>query len=231
MTKAEQVHGVFEKIADHYDPANQRISLGMQKSWKKMLTKRIVRQAPHGVRILDVCCGTGDIALTIARKRDDIQVTGLDFSEAMLTVAREKRDREGLGQILFIEGDAMQLPFEDNTFAAAAISFGLRNTADYQQVLSEMKRVIKPGGCIYCLDSFVPESPWILPFYRLYFNKLMPLLGGGKKHLQEYQWLSQSTDAFLQPAELMNMFRSVGLKNVRMKSKMFGACTMIWGRK
>ncbi len=231
MTKAERVHRVFENIAGHYDPANERISLGMQKSWKKMLTNRIIRQAPRGVKILDVCCGTGDIALTISGKRNDIQVTGLDFSRAMLDVAKEKRDREGLSQILFIEGDAMELPFEDDTFAAATISFGLRNTADYKRVLNEMKRVIKPGGCIYCLDSFVPESPWILPFYRLYFNKLMPLLGGGKKHLQEYKWLSQSTEEFLQPTELMNMFQSVGLHNVRARSKMFGACTMVWGRK
>lgn len=231
MAKADRVHGVFQQIAHGYDQANDRISLGMQKGWKKMMTKRIVRQVPSGSKILDVCCGTGDITLALARKRQDIQVTGLDFSEAMLEVAKKKRDENQLSQVLFIEGDAMNLPFEDETFVAATISFGLRNTSDYMQVLREMKRVVKRGGCIYCLDSFVPQIPWIRPFYRFYFHKIMPLLGGGQKYKKEYRWLSESTEEFLKPKELILMFQKAGLTRIRKKQKMFGACVMIWGRK
>lgn len=229
--KAQKVHGVFQNIALSYDSANERISLGLQQGWKKMLTERICQQIPTAAPILDVCCGTGDIALTIAQSRRDLPVTGLDFSEAMLEVARAKRDQANLSQILFIEGDAMDLPFPDDTFAAVTISFGLRNTSDYMQVIKEMKRVVKPGGCIYCLDSFVPEWRWIRPFYRIYFNKIMPLLGGGYKYQQEYKWLSESTEHFLQPKELMKMFQNAGLSRIRRKQKMFGACVLIWGRK
>ncbi|MDO4976334.1 MAG: bifunctional demethylmenaquinone methyltransferase/2-methoxy-6-polyprenyl-1,4-benzoquinol methylase UbiE [Eubacteriales bacterium] len=231
MEKAERVHGLFETIAGGYDQANERISLGMQRSWKKMLIKRIVKQAPAGVRILDVCCGTGDIALGIAKQRGDIQVCGLDFSASMLKIAKKKRNRMHLGRTLFFEGDAMNLPFEDDTFAAVTISFGLRNTADYMQVIEEMKRVVRPGGCVYCLDSFVPGIKWIQPFYRLYFQKMMPLIGGGRKYKQEYQWLSESTECFLKPEGLTEMFQTAGLTHIRMKKKMFGACVMVWGRK
>ena len=230
MKKADRVHGVFQRIAGGYDRANDRISLGMQKRWKRMLTGRIIKGAPWEIRLLDVCCGTGDIALRIARKREDIQVTGVDFSSAMLRIARRKRDREGLSQAMFLEADAMSLPFPEDSFAAATISFGLRNTADYMQVLKEMVRVVRPGGCIYCLDSFVPEHGWVRPFYRLYFHKLMPLLGGGRKYLQDYRWLSESTEKFLQPTELMHLFRRAGLRRVRKKEKMFGACVLIWGQ-
>lgn len=230
-SKAKRVHGVFQAIAGGYDGANNRISLGMQKSWKRMLTSRLLHQIPTGENLLDVCCGTGDIALTMAEKRRDIQVTGIDFSEAMLEIAREKRDQKELSQLLLIEADAMNLPFEDDTFAAATISFGLRNTADYMQVINEMKRVVRPGGAIYCLDSFVPESRWVQPFYRIYFHKIMPLLGGGKRYKKEYQWLSESTEQFLRSKELMLLFQQADLKKVRRRQKMFGACAMVWGQK
>lgn len=231
IDKSRKVHNVFQRIALSYDNANERISLGMQKSWKKMLTDRICQQIPAGSPVLDLCCGTGDIALTLAENRKDLPITGLDFSEAMLAVARRKRDEKGLNQVLFLEGDAMSLPFPDETFAAVTISFGLRNTADYMQVLKEMNRVVMPGGCIYCLDSFVPEWRWVRPFYHIYFNKLMPLMGGGYKYQQEFKWLSQSTQSFLQPKELMNMFQLAGLTRVRKKQRMFGACVLVWGRK
>ena len=150
--------------------------------------------------MLDVCCGTGDIAVAVASRRPDAAVTGLDFSPAMLDVARHKG--AALENLTWREGDAMALPFGDDTFSAAAISFGLRNTPDYGAVLTEMTRVVCPGGWVYCLDSFVPDSPLIRPFYDLYFRGVMPLLGGGFRHRREYRWLWQSTRDFLRKREL-----------------------------
>ena len=229
QNKQTRVYGIFQSISTDYDRANARISLGMQKNWKQMLVNRLAESLPKGASVLDVCCGTGDIALDTAEKRGDLQVVGLDFSPAMLAVAEGKKN--GKENVRFLQGDAMALPFGENTFAAACISFGLRNTADYEQVLREMRRVVEPGGAIYCLDSFVPENPLIKPFYRIYFRYIMPLLGGGKKHRQEYQWLYESTQVFLQPRELEKLYRSVGLKEVGRKKRMFGACVMIWGQK
>lgn len=227
--KEEKVYGIFQSISQSYDRANTRISLGMEKGWKRLLTDRLAGTLPQGAALLDVCCGTGDIALGMADLRPDLTVTGLDFSPAMLAVAEDKRG--GRERVRFVQGDAMALPFEAERFEAACISFGLRNTADYERVLREMERVVRPGGAVCCLDSFVPENRLIRPFYRLYFQYLMPLLGGGKKHVQEYQWLYRSTRDFLRPDQLEELFREVGLKDVQRKSRLFGACVFLWGHK
>jgi len=227
-SKQDLVYGIFQKISKDYDRANTRISLGMEKGWKRMLIDRLA-QCPPDAEVLDVCCGTGDITLATAARRPGLKLVGLDFSPAMLEVAEAKR--QGRENARFLQGDAMTLPFEAERFAASCISFGLRNTADYEQVLREMRRVTKPGGSIYCLDSFVPENPLIRPFYRLYFRFIMPRLGGRTKHVQEYQWLYESTQTFLRPGELEALFQQVGLKNIRTQRKLFGACVLIWGER
>lgn len=147
----------------------------------------------------------------------------------MLDVARRKG--AALEHLTWREGDAMALPFADDTFSAAAISFGLRNTPDYGAVLTEMTRVVCPGGWVYCLDSFVPDSPLIRPFYDLYFRGVMPLLGGGFRHRREYRWLWQSTRDFLRKRELTALFAAVGLEKVRADSHLFGTCALHSGQK
>ena len=228
-TKSEHVYRVFQNISDGYDKANVRISLGMEKHWKQQLVDRLI-QLPHGAAVLDVCCGTGDIALAAATQRSDLQVTGLDFSPAMLEVA-ERKKAAGQCNVTFTVGDAMALPFPDNSFDAVCISFGLRNTADYAQVLRELYRVTKPGGWVYCLDSFVPENPFIRPFYKLYFRVIMPRIGGGAHHVQEYKWLYESTQLFLTPGELIELFGKTGLQTLQSKRRLLGACVLIFGEK
>lgn len=228
-SKEQHVYDVFQSISDGYDHANNRISLGLQKSWKKMLTDKLIANTPRGTNILDVCCGTGDIALKIADARHDLKVTGIDFSPAMLEVAENKK--KGRQNVRFRQGNAMKLSYRDNSFSAACISFGLRNTADYKQVLCEMRRVVKADGYIYCLDSFVPDNVLIQPFYKLYFRCIMPMLGGGRKYHQEYIWLYESTQQFLHRKELERLYRSIGLKAVGHKSRMCGACVLVWGQK
>lgn len=229
MEKSRHVYRIFQGISQTYDGANRRISLGMERSWKRELVETAALQVPDGGAVLDVCCGTGDIAVAVASRRPDVSVTGLDFSPAMLDVARSKGS--ALKNLTWQEGDAAALPFADHTFSAAAISFGLRNTPDYGAVLTEMTRVVCPGGWVYCLDSFVPDSPLIRPFYDLYFRGVMPLLGGGFRHRREYRWLWQSTRDFLRKHELTALFSAVGLENVRADSHLFGTCALHSGQK
>lgn len=226
--KEAQVWGIFQEISHGYDRANTRISLGLHWRWKRMMTSRLIKHLPAGSEVLDVCCGTGDIALEIAGKRQDVQVTGLDFSAAMLEEA--ERRRKGLQNVDFLQGNALELPVRDGRFEAACVSFGLRNTADYGQAVRELKRAVRPGGVVYCLDSFVPEGRLVRPFYRLYFRRIMPRLGGGRNHAASYRWLYDSTEQFLRCEELEALFRTEGLEEVRSERRMFGACAMVWGR-
>ena len=235
----EHVHGVFQSIASQYDAANDRISLGMHHFWKQELVgvavkateirlpKQVEAMVPVGM-VLDVCCGTGDITERIARTRPDVFVTGLDFSDEMLNVARSRT--LGLENVKLVEGNALELPFDDGTFDSAVISFGLRNTPDYEKVLSEMKRVVRNGGTVACLDASVPDDPFIHPFYEVYYKYIMTFLGGGFTKHKEYEWLYQSTEEFLRKDELAALFTLVGLKDVKVKPFMFGAAALHTGR-
>lgn len=227
--KKEHVFSVFEAIAPRYDSANTRISLGMEKRWKALLIRRVLRAAEPGARVLDICCGTGDIASALARKRPDLEVTGLDFSPAMLREAKKKGT--GLNNLCWLQGDAMNLPFPDNMFSAVCISFGLRNTADYGRVLEEMYRVARPGACVFCLDSFVPGLPLIRPAYRIYFRYLMPVLGGGRRYRKQYEWLYESTQVFPGSRKIMKLFARTGFEKVQSRSRMLGACVLVEGVK
>ena len=227
----EHVHGVFQSVAEQYDAANNRISLGMHHMWKRKLVDAALSavEADGEVgKVLDVCCGTGDITERIATAHPDCMVVGLDFSSEMLKVARQRT--EGLENVMLVEGNAMELPFEDDYFDSAVISFGLRNTPDYVQVLSEMARVVKPGGVVACLDASVPDNKLIFPFYRVYYQAAMPFLGGGISKHKEYVWLYQSTQDFPRKAVLKELFEQAGLEDVEVTSMCMGASALHVGR-
>lgn len=227
--KEEMVYQVFDRISDQYDAANDRISLGFQRKWKKELIRSLKKELPRGGKLLDVCCGTGDIAALAAKERADIQADGLDFSPAMLKIAKQKT--KGLGNVSWTCGNAHFLPWPEDYFDAVSISFGLRNTKDFEAALREMKRVLKPGGFLYCLDSFVPEQKGVLPFYRLYFRGIMPLIGGGFRFRKEYQWLWKSTEEFLREHELAHLLQRIGMKKVGRKRFLFGASVLFRAEK
>ena len=249
--KQDKVFRVFEKIAKGYDQANVRISLGMQDSWKRMLIRELVRSSARGrvVRVLDLCTGTGDIAIGISeagakdrpgrghgsRKKDGTgaryQITGMDFSPSMLRVAARKAKRRGITNIRWRKGNAMKIPCGDETFDAVSISFGLRNCADPEEVLREIFRVLRPGGKVFCLESFVPDCAAVRPFYRLYFGRVMPLLGGGRSCRREYEWLQESTESFLRAQELAGVMERCGFRGVRVRRRMMGACALHTGSK
>ena len=225
----EYVHDVFEDIAELYDDGDERISLGLHREWKRHVDLAVLPAtmcSEPGI-VLDVCCGTGDVTEHIARNNPGVLVVGIDFSEHMLAVCRKRT--EDLENVLLVEGDAMHLPFDDATFDASCISFGLRNVADYAQVLREMKRVTRPCGAVACLDASVPDNPFVVPFYQVYYKYVMTLLGGGVKYRRQYDWLYKSTQEFLRKDELAALFAEVGLRYVDVHPFMMGAAALHTG--
>ena len=229
MKKEEYVYNVFENVAEGYDAANNRISLGLHRHWKRRAMERTLAAVPPEGRLLDLCCGTGDMTALALEMKPGLRVTGLDFSPAMLAQAEKRLGRNS--RVELIRGDAMALPFPDGSFDGAIISFALRNTADYQNVLEEMVRVVKPGGSVCCIDSFRPLSPIIRPFYDIYFSVLMPLLGGGKEKFSEYRWLCRSTREFVSPSALRCLMERSGLEKTVQDSFLFGSCVSLCAQK
>lgn len=216
---------MFDRIAGTYDRLNDWISLGFHKSWKRLACQKL-RLQPGG-RVLDVCTGTGDLISYLLPHIEGGRVDGLDFSEKMLALARE-RFKE-FPQVQLTQGDALALPFDDNTFDGAIISFGLRNVVDIPKALAEMHRVIRPGGWMVNLDTS-PQP--LLPGMKLYFSKIMPLIGGLlAQDQQAYQYLSTSTDSFLTPAQLKTAFEAIGCQNVSSQTLMLGSVSLQAGQK
>ncbi|HWO95017.1 MAG TPA: demethylmenaquinone methyltransferase [Bacillus sp. (in: firmicutes)] len=231
QSKEERVHGVFEKIYDNYDKMNSVISFQRHKAWRKDTMKRMDVQ--KGTKALDVCCGTADwtIALADAVGKDG-HVTGLDFSQNMLKIGHQKIEALKLSNVKLVHGNAMELPFPDNTFDYVTIGFGLRNVPDYMQVLREMYRVAKPGGKVVCLETSQPTLIGYRQLYLLYFKYFMPLLGKMlAKSYSEYSWLQESARDFPGSKELANMFRQAGFKKVEVKSYTGGVAAMHLGYK
>jgi demethylmenaquinone methyltransferase/2-methoxy-6-polyprenyl-1,4-benzoquinol methylase len=220
-SKEQHVHEVFEKISDNYDSMNSVISFQQHIKWRNDTMKAM--QVKSGSKALDVCCGTADWTIALAKATGATgSVTGLDFSRNMLNVGMEKV--KDFPQITLIQGNAMELPFEDNSFDYVTIGFGLRNVPDYKQVLKEMNRVAKPGGMVVCLETSQPDSKLFNGGFRLYFRYIMPLFGKlFAKSYKEYSWLQESAKDFPNRAELTKLFEEVGLLKVANKPYSGGA--------
>lgn len=228
--KKELVYDCFQSISDTYDKTNDVISLGMHRIWKGAMIKRIVAAQPHD--ILDVASGTGDIALWIAQKNPQAQIVGTDLSENMLAVAEKRRVEAGLENVHFQCENAMQLSFPDGSFDVVVVSFGLRNMPDYETVVREMVRVLRPGGQFFCIDSSWPTNPVVKPFFGIYFSHIMPVMGNIVAHApEEYKWLNESTKAFLTKDQLAHLMQKCGLKQVSYKSHMLGGAATHHGIK
>lgn len=212
QTKEQKVHSVFESISTDYDKMNSVISFNLHKKWRADIMKRM-NVKPES-KALDVCCGTADWTISLANSVGSHgHVTGLDFSNAMLTSAAPKTDK--YPNITLIQGNAMELPFEDHTFDYVTIGFGLRNVPDYEKALKEMHRVVKPGGVVACLETSQSEIPGYRQLFRLYFNYIMPVFGKlFAKSYKEYSWLQESADEFPGREELAQLFKSAGFTRV-----------------
>jgi len=231
QSKEQRVHNVFEKISDNYDKMNSVISFQQHIKWRKDTMRRM--NVKPGSKALDVCCGTADWTIALADAVGPAgKVTGLDFSQNMLNVGIEKVKDLGLDQVTLIHGNAMELPFSDNSFDYVTIGFGLRNVPDYLQVLKEMHRVLKPGGIAVCLETSQPTIVGYKQLYYFYFRFIMPLFGKMlAKSYREYAWLHESARDFPGMRELAKLFERAGFKDVKYKPYSGGAAAVHIGKK
>ncbi|AOZ91373.1 demethylmenaquinone methyltransferase [Paenibacillus crassostreae] len=214
VPKEQFVQSVFESIATKYDVMNDILSFRRHKAWRKFAMARM--DMKQGENAVDICCGTCDWTLSLAEASGSGKIIGLDFSPSMLEVGRRKVNNHKLAEnITLIEGNAMSLPFEDHKFDYATIGFGLRNVPDLVQVLHEMKRVVKPGGMVVCLELSKPTWQPFKGIYYFYFEKILPNLGKlFASRYEQYKWLPVSVSLFPGRDELAKIFEQVGLQHV-----------------
>ncbi|MBL5767334.1 demethylmenaquinone methyltransferase [Heyndrickxia sporothermodurans] len=231
QSKEERVHHVFESIYGNYDKMNSVISFQQHLKWRKDTMNKMA--VGKGKTALDVCCGTGDWTIALADAvGPEGKVIGLDFSKNMLKIAEEKVQTLGLKQVEIIHGNAMELPFEDDTFDYVTIGFGLRNVPDYLHVLKEMYRVLKPGGLAVCLETSHPTLLGYRQLFNFYFRFIMPIMGKlFAKSYKEYSWLQESARDFPGMKELAILFEQAGFNNIQYKSYSGGAAASHIGYK
>jgi demethylmenaquinone methyltransferase / 2-methoxy-6-polyprenyl-1,4-benzoquinol methylase len=211
--EAVQVRAMFDRIAGVYDLLNSVMTAGLHHRWRERAAD-LARVGP-GSRVLDVATGTGDLAIELARRvAPDGQVVGSDFSEAMLARARGKLKPAG-ADLRFEWGDALALPFEDGTFDAATVGFGARNFSDLARGLAEMVRVVRPGGRVVVLEFTSPTRAPLSLFYRLWFDRIVPLLGALAGDSDAYTYLPNSVKRFPAPAGLAVELERAGLRQIK----------------
>ena len=205
---------MFDRIAGVYDLMNTAMTAGMHHRWRERSADRAALSA--GDSALDVCCGTGDLALELRRRVGPSgRVVGCDFSEPMLGLAREKSDRLGMSDVEFEWADALDLPYRDRSFDAVTVGFGARNLADLPRGIAEMARVLRPGGRLVILEITQPRRPPLSYFYGLWFDRLVPALGGLAGDSAAYSYLPQSVRSFPPPEGLAALMDAAGLRRIR----------------
>jgi demethylmenaquinone methyltransferase / 2-methoxy-6-polyprenyl-1,4-benzoquinol methylase len=203
-----EVRTMFDRIAPVYDVMNRVMTVGLDQHWRRETVKAVVRP---GDRVLDACCGTGDLAvasLTAGAR----EVVGLDFSPRMLDRARAKQQT-----VTWLEGDVMAMPFADGEFDSATVGFGVRNVAELSTALAELRRVLKPGGRLGILEITTPTGI-LAPFYRLWFDRVVPLLGKVLKGGSAYTYLPASVRRFPGPEALADLMREAGFETVQYRT-------------
>lgn len=225
---SENIQNLFDSIAPDYDYLNHLLSLGIDKTWRR----RAIRQIKGRADVIDIACGTGDFSILIARKTDAC-VTGLDLSEGMLQVMAEKVRKAGLADRITAEqGNCEHMRFEDGSFDCATIAFGVRNFAHREAALTEILRILKPGGKLVILELSVPENRFIRWCYNLYFTKILPLIGGRiSGNNAAYRYLPASVLKFPPKKEWMAKMSDCGYLDITHRSFTLGICRMYTGTK
>ena len=224
--KGKLVEEMFDNIAPTYDKLNHRLSWDVDKGWRKKAINQLKPFLPK--KILDVATGTGDFGILAARMLRPLEIVGVDISERMMEIAREKVEAQGLGDIIhFQKEDCMHLSFEDDAFDAVLTAFGIRNFQDLEQGLREIYRVLRDGGQMVILELTTPVSFPMKQLFHVYSHSILPFYGRlVSKDLSAYSYLTQTIDAFPQGETMMDVLRKIGFTEMGFRRLTFGICTL-----
>jgi demethylmenaquinone methyltransferase/2-methoxy-6-polyprenyl-1,4-benzoquinol methylase len=235
---SRHVREMFTQIAPRYDLLNHLLSMQLDRLWRARVAERLRPVLGHSeTSVLDLCCGTGDLAITLAA-RYRTRMLGADFAHPMLVRARQKsaslhgKTVAQLRPIRFIEADALNLPFADASFDVVTTAFGFRNLANYEAGLAEIQRVLKPGGTVAILEFTEPPAGFLANLYRWYFQEILPRIGGflsGDR--SAYTYLPESVSRFLRPAELASLMTKVGYQSIDFRVWTLGTVVLHTGVK
>lgn len=229
--RPHEVAQMFSEVAHRYDRANHILSLNRDRAWRRELVRHAAPKP--GERLLDLCTGTGDVVIEFARACPDIQIVGLDLSEEMLRIARDKFTRLGLNQrVQLVHGNALELPFAEGSFEIATIAFGLRNLPDRTHGLREIYRVLSHGGRVFILEFSIPQGFLARSAYLPYLRYVVPWLGGMLTGARApYKYLRDSILSFPDRAQILEELYEVGFRPVGYRDLTLGIATLYWGGK
>lgn len=231
LSKKQQVAAMFDKIAFRYDFLNRFLSVGIDVSWRKKALKQLEALQPK--YILDVATGTGDVAILAEKMLHPVKVTGIDISEGMLQIGRKKLERLGLqDKIELLAGDSEKIKFAGNSFDAITVAFGVRNFQNLEDGLTEMLRVLKPGGKLVVLEFSRPKQFVFKSLYNLYMKTIAP--GFGKliaKNKDAYEYLNESVQRFPEGADFIEILNKAGYTSAYYKTLTLGICSVYCGSK
>lgn len=230
-TKSEEVREMFDNIAPAYDRLNHILSMQIDKLWRRNVVKLIRRFGAQ--RVVDMATGTGDLAIAIAKAIPQAQIVGVDLSQGMLDEAKRKIEADGLAERISLECCcAEELTIESESCDAVSVAFGVRNFGDLEIGLSEMARILRPGGHMVVLEFSTPRNWFIAPIYRFYSHKILPFIGGLiSKDRRAYDYLPASVDEFASPEEFIAVLKKVGLTDCYARSQSFGIAQIYVGQK
>jgi demethylmenaquinone methyltransferase / 2-methoxy-6-polyprenyl-1,4-benzoquinol methylase len=231
LNKKEQVADMFNSIAYRYDFLNRFLSAGIDIWWRKKAINQLRKNAPKN--ILDVATGTGDVAILTYRLLKPDNITGIDISEGMLQLGRKKLEKLGLDKhIQLLAGDSEVIRFNDNSFDAITVAFGVRNFQNLEKGLKEMYRVLQPGGKLVVLEFSKANAGFLSFLFNFYMNKVTPAIGKlFSKNRDAYQYLNDSVQAFPEGETFLNIMKTAGFSNTYQKRLSLGICTIYCGSK
>lgn len=226
-SKTEQVEEMFDNIAPAYDFMNAAMSFGLHRHWLHRALRLISRCNPSGPW-LDVATGTADVAISLARLDKEVHVTGIDLSEGMLRRGRRKVTDAGLdNRITLRRADCLDLPFKTDSMGLVTVAYGVRNFQQLSAGLTEMARVLRPGGMLLVIELSTPTSPLVKPLYRFYTGTVIPLMGRlASKDVRAYSYLPESIAAVPQGDSMTALLAEAGLERATFKPLTFGTCTI-----
>ena len=234
-TDTNHIELMFNDIAPTYDKLNHILSFNVDKSWRRKAVRRLKKSLAiiSNPKILDVACGTADSTIQIAKSIKDAEIVGVDISDGMLAIGEEKVEKLGLNdRITFSKSCAENIEFQDNTFDAVFVAFGVRNFSDRMKGLMEIFRVLKPDGTLLVLELSEPQNVIVRWFYNLYFKNILPFIGKCVSgNANAYRYLQQTVEKFPMPKEFVTMLETVGYQDIKHKALSFGLCRIYQAKK